>query len=377
MVSDEKNSFRWMCTGDQALAEMIAAIDAAKDSVRLEMYIFHASAIAEKFRAALVNACQRGVRVRVLVDALGSATLPESFWAVFQTSGGEFRWFNPLALRRLGVRDHRKILVCDESAAFIGGFNIAAEYEGDGVRRGWRDLGLKICGPLAKSLAHAFDEMFELAHRKQKLFARLRKANRDRTITAHEAELLLSAPGRKFNPLKRALSHDLKRAKDVRIICAYFLPTWKIRRDLRRVLRKRGRVQIILPGKTDVPLSQMAARSLYRRMLRSGIEIYEYQPQILHAKMILIDDVVYAGSANLDTRSLNLNYELLVRLKIPELVSEARDIFSKDLTHCRKIDLESWRAERNFWKRLKGRLAYFILARLDPYLSRRQWKLMR
>jgi cardiolipin synthase len=218
-----------------------------------------------------------------------------------------------------------------------------------------------------------------LAARRHKFFPRLRKLpeSESKTVSSPDAELLLSVPGRKFNPLKRALSRDLKRAENVQIICAYFLPTWKIRRDLRRVLRNGGRVQIILPAKTDVPLSQLAARSLYRRMLRAGVEIYEYQPQVLHAKMILIDDIVYAGSANLDPRSLNLNYELLVRLEQPELVAEARKIFAKDLLNCRSIDGESWRKQRNFWNRLKGRWAYFILARLDPYISRRQWKRMR
>lgn len=379
MVNAEKSSFRWMCTGDQALAEMLDAIGAAKISVRLEMYIVHTSPIAEKFRETLINALQRGVRVRVVVDALGSITLPDRFWEPFKSSGGEFRWFNRVSLLRFGLRDHRKILVCDDAVAFVGGFNIASEYLGDGVTNGWRDLGLKICGPMAKHLSNAFDEMFELAAHRHKFFARLRKLpqSKSKTVQFPDAEVLLSVPGRKINPLKRALSRDLKRANDVQIICAYFLPTWKIRRDLRRVLRRGGRVRIILPGKTDVPLSQLAARSLYRRMLRAGVELYEYEPQVLHAKMILIDDIVYVGSANLDPRSLNLNYELLVRLKKPELVAEAREIFEKDLSHCRRIDRKSWRNERTFWNRLKGRWAYFILARLDPYVSRRQWKWMR
>ncbi len=377
MATAEKSSFRWMCTGNQALAEMLEAISAAKISVRLEMYIFTADPIGLKFREALVDACKRGVRVQVLVDAAGSVTLAEDFWAVFQKSGGKFRWFNRLTLHHFGLRDHRKSLVCDDTTAFVGGFNIAKEYEGDGVSKGWRDLGLKICGPLAHHLGVAFDQMFALAERKHKLFARLRKSRQDKLVKIPDAELLLSAPGRKINPLKRALYHDLKRARSVQIICAYFLPTWRIRRELRRIARRGGKVQLILPGKSDVALSMMAARSLYRRMLRAGIEVYEYQPQILHAKMFVIDDVVYAGSANLDTRSLHLNYELLVRLEQPEMVDEAREIFAKDLPHCRKIELESWRKERNFWERLKGRWAYFILARLDPYISRRQWKLMR
>ena len=94
---------------------------------------------------------------------------------------------------------------------------------------------------------------------------------------------------------------------------AYFLPSWRLRRDLMRVVRRGGRVQLILAGQSDVQLSKLAAQSLYRRLLRAGVEIYEYQPQILHAKLFMVDDAVYTGSSNLDTRSLQINYELMIR----------------------------------------------------------------
>lgn len=369
------SEFRWLRSGDQALEEMLQAIESAKRSVRLEMYIFHESPIAEKFCQALVNACQRGLRVSVLVDALGSISLAESFWDVFKMSGGEFRWFNPLTLHRLGVRDHRKILVCDDEVAFIGGFNIAAEYHGDGVKSGWRDLGLKICGALAKELARAFDDMFRLADFRHKRFARLRKSIHQKTIWTPEGSLLLSAPGRQRSPMQHALYSDFERAKKIQIICAYFLPTRRIRRALTDVARRGGTVQLILPGKSDVPLMRFASQSLYRRLLRAGVEVYEYQPQILHAKLVIIDDaIVYAGSANLDVRSLHLNYELLVRLENRELAREASEIFSADLERCQKIELRSWIKARTLWGKIKSRLAYLILGRLDPYVASRQLK---
>jgi len=112
-------------------------------------------------------------------------------------------------------------------------------------------------------------------------------------------------------------------------------------------------------------------------LLRSGIEIYEYQPQILHTKLFIIDHVVYAGSANLDPRSLNINYELLVRFPNERLVSEAQAIFAENLTHCRRIDRAKWRDSRTLWRKLKERWAYLIIARLDPYLARRQLRTLR
>jgi cardiolipin synthase A/B len=106
-------------------------------------------------------------------------------------------------------------------------------------------------------------------------------------------QLLLSGPGRGGSPFKRALRRDLARAKSVQIIVAYFLPYWSIRRDLTRIARRGGSVQLILPGKCDVLVSQLAGQSLYRRFLKAGVQIYEYQPQVLHAKLIIADNIVY------------------------------------------------------------------------------------
>ena len=121
-------------------------------------------------------------------------------------------------------------------------------------------------------------------------------------------------------------------------------------------------------------LSQLAGRSLYRRLLRAGVEIYEYQPQILHAKLILIDDVVNAGSSNLDPRSLHINYELMLRFPDPKLAASARDCCADYITHSQRIELEAWRKSRSWWSRMKQRWAYFLLARVDPYVARWQQK---
>ncbi len=376
MSSHSDAEYKWLHTGEEALEQMLAAIASASQSVRLEMYIFHAGPTADQFRDALVNACKRGLRVRVLVDALGSAYLPDSFWETFRGSGGEFRWFNPLSLHHVFIRDHRKMLVCDDELAFIGGFNIATEYRGDGVTAGWRDLGLRVRSPLARELAMAFDDMFACADFKHRPFTRLRKSFLLKTISAPEAKLLLGGPGRN-NPLKRALRDDLKEAREVLIISPYFVPPWKIRRMLMRLARHGVKVQLILPAKCDLPVMRMAAQSFYRRFLAAGVEIHEYQPQILHAKLFVIDQIAYAGSANLDGRSLNINYELLVRLSNPALVGEGREIFAGILAHCQRIDRTGWRRSRTFLDRMKARVAHLLLARIDPLIARQQlrwWK---
>jgi cardiolipin synthase len=377
MPVSSTTAFRWLRTGDEAYAAMLEAIDVAKTSVRLETYIFTASELAERFLDALLRATARGARVQALIDAWGSQDLPEDFFTPLIAAGGEFRQFNPLTLQRLAFRDHRKLLVCDDTVAFIGGFNIMPECQGDGVERGWRDIGLSVSGPLAQELACSFDEMFARADFRHRRFMRLRKLGAKKTIAVEEGKLLLSGPGRGVNPFNRAFQRDLALARRVQIMAAYFLPTWAIRRGLARAARRGGQVQLIFPARSDVPLSQLATRVLYQRMLRAGIEIYEYEPQTLHAKLIIVDDTVYVGSSNLDMRSLHINYELLARLKNAPLAAEAREIFTGALKHCRRIEPKSWKKSRSLWEKWREHWAYFILARVDPYVARRQLRALR
>jgi cardiolipin synthase len=363
----------WLCGGKQIFPAMLAAIDAAQFSVRLETYIYAQQGIGQRFREAFVHARQRGVHVRVLVDAFGSYSLPSAFWEPLREAGGEVRIFNPLSLPRLGIRDHRKLLVCDEHVAFVGGFNIAPEYDGDGVAAGWFDLGLRIHGPLAAELAVVFDDMFARAAFRYKPFARLRRLGARKTLPTQPGHILLSGPGRERSPIKAALHSDLARARSAQLTVAYFLPTWHVRRQLARIARRGGCVQLLLAGKSDVAISRLAGQSIYRRLLNCGVEIHEYQPQILHAKLFIIDDVVYVGSANLDPRSLNINYELMLRFENAEMAAQARQAFVSSLQHARQVTLQEWRDSRSLWKRLKERWAYLLLVRLDPYISLRQW----
>jgi cardiolipin synthase len=374
MQTEPGSNYQWLRAGDQIFPAMLAAIDAAAQSVRLEIYIFEECPLGREFRDALMRACGRGVRVYVLVDSMGSLLLLDDFWEPLRSAGGEVRWFNPITLKRATIRNHRKLLVCDEQVAFVGGFNVSPEYEGDGIEDGWCDVGLKIEGPMATRLAMSFEDMFARADFRHRHFTRWREFSAKQAVTLMSERILFSGPGRGQSPIKRALRKDLAGAKNVQLMVAYFLPSWRLLRDLMRVVRRGGRVQLILAGQTDVQLSKLAAQSLYRRLLRAGVEIYEYQPQILHAKLFIMDDAVYTGSSNLDTRSLQINYELMIRLAGVEVVPQAREIFADTLRHCRRITREEWRRSRTFWQSMKQRWAYFLLDRIDPYVARRQWR---
>ena len=154
---------------------MLAAIAQARASVELETYIFADDQIGRQFLAALTRAAQTGVRVRVLVDSYGSLTLSADFFAPLVQAGGEIRFFNPLRFSRFGVRDHRKLLVCDRQLAVIGGAIIADNYDGDGVTRGWLDVMMKVAdAELATRLTDEFDQIYANADFAQHPLPRLR-----------------------------------------------------------------------------------------------------------------------------------------------------------------------------------------------------------
>lgn len=369
--------FQWLRTVDQSMKAMLESIQRARRSVRLEMYIYTASPVGEQFREALVQAAARGAKVRAMVDAWGSVTLSDKFWEPLRQAGGTVRWFNPLRLQRCGIRNHRKLLVVDEQIAFVGGFNISPEYQGDGVSHGWFDLGLRVEGLLAEELAGSFDTLFGLADFKHQRFARFRKRVNQKVVSAAEAQIIQSGPGLHPNLLKAILLKDFQSARSIRIIAAYFLPPRPIRRALMKAARRGARVQIILGAKSDVPMLLVAFRRFYQGFLRAGIEIYEYQPQILHAKLIITDSVVYAGSANLDRRSFLANYELMLRVNHAGLVAKAEDIFDSTLKHCRQVAPSTWRKSRTTLDKFREWWAFFILARVDACLSRRQLRDLR
>jgi len=354
---------------------MLAAIAQARRSLELETYIFADDHIGRQFRDALVQAAARGVRVRVLADAFGSLTLPADFFTPLTAAGGEVRFFNPLRFSRFGVRNHRKLLLSDATTAFVGGSNISDDYAGDGVAHGWFDLMLRIeDAPLAADLAAAFEQTFSTADFVRRPLPRLRVFRQLRREAVSTTRLLTVKPGRGTGAFQRALQHDLARAHTADFIVPYFLPNRRLRKLLRKIIRRGGRVRLILPAKCDVPLARAAGMIYYARLLGGGVEIYEYQPQILHAKLYLVDEKVFAGSANLDLRSFKLNHELMLSLTNAAAVEGARNIFAAALKNSRRLEPAEFRRSQNFWQRWKNHWAHFLLARIDPLIALRQFQ---
>jgi cardiolipin synthase len=216
--------------------------------------------------------------------------------------------------------------------------------------------------------------MYSVATFRRKSFVRLRRAEEKRAVDACDCEIILSGPGRGGSPLTRALQRDLADAPSAHIMVAYFLPTRRLWGALIHAAHRGTALELILPGKSDVPLSKLATESLYRRLFRIGARVFEYQPQMLHGKLFIIGDAVYVGSSNLDPRSLRLNYEIMLRIEGREVATAARAVYAESRCHCIEVQPAQWRRQRSLWTRLKRRFAHFVMARLDPWIARTQWR---
>lgn len=352
-------------------------IDAATGSIRLETYLLREPGPGMQLRSALLRARGRGVAVSVLLDTFGTEELNRDFLAPLHECGAAVAFFNPQRWLRRSFRNHRKLLACDGQHAIVGGFNIAPEYAGDGLTRGWCDTGVYVGGPVVKLLEASFDAMWNLAPFTPRALRRFRKVVRHEIAIAARTEapvhLFLAGPATPGRHLRHRLGADLKHARDIAIAAAYFLPSRGFRRLLHRAARH-GEIKLLLAGQSDVPLARLAAERLYGGLLAHGVRIFEYQPQVLHAKLVLADDVAWVGSANLDRRSLHINYELLVRLDWPELVQDARHWLARTLQAAEPLDRAAWQARRGLLRRVVSWLAYWLLARLDPLVARQGFR---
>jgi len=361
------NEFRLIHDSAQYFARMLEAIDAARVYVLLEMYLVSSGALTTRFIEALTAARARGARVCVLLDGFGSLGLKRADRRRVLDAGIELRFFNPLRLRNgfLNLmRDHRKLLVVDGSVAFVGGAGLTDEFAPGAPRGSWRDLMVDIEGPVIADWQRAFARVWRrwgaelaladgaaCAPRAAGALGRLSLSDaRDRSVLA--------------NGVLRRI--DGAKAR-VWIMSAYFVPSRRFRKALRRAARRGVDVCLLMPGaRTDHPWVRQASRRFYGKMLRSGVRIYEYQPRMLHAKMILCDDWVSVGSSNLDRWSLRWNLEANQEIANAGCADFAAQLFEEDFAASRQITPRYWR-HRARLDRLRESIAGFLDRELDRW----------
>lgn len=353
--------------GAERLDALLALIDGAERSLRLLFYIFLADSVGTRVRDAAVAACRRGVAVSLLIDGFGSDDAPDDFFRPLEAVGGRVCRFLPRFGRRYLLRNHQKMAIADERAAIVGGFNVADDYF---AADGWRDLGLKVEGPAVRHLAGYFDAVTDWAARPQ---GRIRDLNHIIAAASQgEGRLrwLLGGPTRRLSPWARTVKHEIRRARRLDMIAAYFAPNPGLLRAIRR-LAAHSVVRIVTAAKSDNSTTIAAARHTYARLLRRGARLFEYQPTKLHTKLFVIDDAVFIGSANCDMRSLYLNLEVMLRVKDAGFAAAARAYVDHEIAESREVRLDRLRARAGWWTRTRWSFSYFLVAVVDYTVTRR------
>jgi phosphatidylserine/phosphatidylglycerophosphate/cardiolipin synthase-like enzyme len=330
-VLRDGNRFELLQGGSEFFSRMLAAIEASTSYVLAEFYLVESGRVMDDFIAAFARAAERGVRVRALFDAFGARGLKESDRARIRAVHAELVFFNTPRWRNfphLLRRNHRKLLLIDGSVGFTGGTGLADMFSPEARPENyWLDCIVEMSGPV-------LDDWHELFARTWRGSARRNLDVDVRPGTKHhpgEPGCVAAISGPAVNQLERSVGKHIRSAKTrVWLATAYFWPSNRLRRALRRAARRGLDVRLLLPGPhTDAPAARGAARLFYARLLASGVVIYEYQPTFLHAKIVLCDSWVSIGSSNLDRWGVLWNLEANQEIESPRFAGQVETMLVK------------------------------------------------
>jgi len=335
---------------NQAYDRMTEAIRQARHHVHMMSYIFRDDQAGRRFMDLLEEKAREGIEVRLLVDAVGSHQLDSSFWWNLENAGGRFAEFMPVLTPRAhwrpNLRNHRKILVVDGHVGFAGGLNIGDEYQGRKRKYApWRDTHMRVEGPSVWRLQEIFAEDWYFS------------TDEDLVDPAHFPEIeprgdtlvqvVDSGPDQPHENIHAVFFTAITEAQQrVYITTPYFVPDTAMLTALKAASWQGLDVRILLPGKSDLKMIQMAGRSYYRELLEAGVKLYEHRPGMLHAKTMVVDgNWSTVGSANMDIRSFRLNFEVNLLVFGESFASCMEEIFADDIATATPITLESMQAE--------------------------------
>lgn len=366
----EGNRLTLLSGGPERLDALIALIDEARDSLRILYYIFCDDESGRRVRDALIAAVGRGVKVALLVDGFGSDDAAKDFFKPLTDTDCAFCRFSPRYGRRYLLRNHQKLALADGRRVIIGGFNVSDDYFGTVESGAWRDLGLEVEGAGVACLVRYFDDLFGWAQNPRGKIRDLRRMLQQHSETEGKLHWLFGGPTRRLSPWARAVRRDLRAAKRLDIIAAYFAPNPALLRRVANVAR-RGAARLVTAAKSDNQMTIAAARHSYSLLLKRGVEVYEYQPTKLHTKLIVLDGVVHIGSANFDMRSLFLNLEMMLRIEDPGFADAMHGFVDGEIASSVRMTRSGHRARSTWFNRLKWGVAYFLVAIADYRISHR------
>ncbi len=362
----------------EALDAGFRAMEEARSRICLEMYIFAGDETGRAFADLLCRKASEGVRVYVIYDSFGSMHSDREMFARMQRAGVQVEQFHPIRpweVRyswRAVNRDHRKLIIVDNDRAGLGGLNLGREYGGSwvggsGKREGdfWRDTSVGVTGPSAKHFLRAFAKSWHYVTHG----GPIRRAEHTYDICGpgavdDEIGVLASVPCRS-SPLRPFLHNLFRDARtSVQMTMAYFAPDDELIDELCRAAKRGVRVQLMLPGRIDVPVLLVAARSFYEKLMHYGVEIYERQGAILHAKTMVIDSrISMVGSTNLDYRSIEYNLELSAVIRSEGFGRQMNTLFENDIRFAKRISSKEWRKRpyRDRWVQWAVSRARYLL----------------
>ena len=351
--------------GEAFYPAMLEAIRGAKRSVNMECYIFQPGTIASQFIDALSDRAQSGVNVTIVVDAIGSFSLWGRPVARLRAAGCRvasyqgIRWYS---LYRINNRTHRELLVIDGCVAFAGGAGVAdwwAEPERDRTRP-WRDTMARIEGPVVAAIqgvaAENWLECYGEILTGPDYFP-------DLTTSADTTAFVVrSSPSDRATASRVTFQLLIEGADEtVRISTPYFLPDRALRRAFVTMAKRGVKISVIVPGShTDQRWVRLASRRMWRELLEAGVRIHEYQPAMIHAKVLIVDDLwSVVGTTNIDNRSFEHNDEVNVAMRDPSVNARLCEDYDRDLAASREITLEMWR-RRPLWERIVGPFVWIL-----------------
>ena len=352
---------------------MMAMLRGAKTSLKLVFYIFAEDAVSREVRDALVAAAQRGVAVQLIIDRFG-ADASDEFLAPIKAAGGTHCSFGARWTQRYLVRNHQKMIIADDRAAMFGGFNIEDDYFATPQANGWNDLAIVIEGSAVAGLTAWFAKLAVWTQDGRGHFREIKQAVADWDWATHEdggaVRWLVGGPTRGLSTWARCVTKDMAQGHRLDILMAYFSPPKRLLREIGEIAAK-GRTRLVMAGKSDNNATLGASRSLYGFLLGRGAKIWEFSPCKLHTKLIVLDDVVYLGSANFDMRSLYINLELMLEVKDAALAERMRGFVTEHIAASEAITPELHAARATLWNRARWWLGWVLVSVIDYTVSRR------
>ncbi|MDF9413183.1 cardiolipin synthase [Brevibacillus laterosporus] len=344
----QDNEVEIYTSGKEKFEALFASLEQATDHIHLQYYIFRQDALGARLVDLLVKKAKQGVKVRVLYDDIGSLGIKKNFFDELKQAGGEVAVFFsspiPYLNFRLNYRNHRKIAVVDGKIGFVGGFNVGNEYLGlDQVLGDWRDTHLRIEGLAVSSLQITFLLDWNLASGQNILYTE-EHFPRWRGSGQVALQVVTSGPTSRYQRIQYnylKMIHSAK--KSLYLQTPYFVPDESLLNDLKIAVLSGIDVRIMIPKRSDNRLVQWASSSYIGELLGAGARCYLYEKGFLHAKTMMVDgSLATVGTANLDIRSLKLNFEVNAIIYDSQTSRKLEEIFLQDISHCTELTLEEY-----------------------------------